>query len=123
MTVLVLARQVDQQVDRVVEELTRRGVRVFRTDLAAFPQRLTLDARLGPDGWCGMLATKHRRVRLEDICSVWYRHPSHFELAEGMSRPERRHAAQEARAYGWIEDQLGFPVTSALADLLTKETR
>jgi ATP-grasp ribosomal peptide maturase len=97
MTVLVLARQVDQQVDRVVEELTRRGVRVFRTDLAAFPQRLTLDARLGPDGWRGMLATKHRCVRLEDIRSVWYRHPSHFELAEGMSRPERRHAAQEAR--------------------------
>jgi len=38
-----------------------------------------------------------RAVRLREIRSVWYRHPSHFELPEGMSRPERRHAAAEAR--------------------------
>jgi hypothetical protein len=97
MTVLVLARPMDPQVDRVVEELARRDVPVFRTDLAAFPQRLALDAQLGPDGWCGTLVTDRRTVRLEDIRSIWYRHPSHFELPEGMSRPERRHAAAEAR--------------------------
>lgn len=97
MTVLVLARPMDPQVDRVVEELARRDVPVFRTDLAAFPQRPALDAQLGPDGWCGTLATERRTVRLEDIRSIWYRHPSHFELPEGMSRPERRHAAAEAR--------------------------
>ncbi len=97
MTVLILAREIEPQVDRLVDELAMRGVPVFRTDLAAFPQSLTLDARLGPDGWDGMLATEHRAVRLRDIRSVWYRHPSHFELSEGMSRPERRHAAAEAR--------------------------
>jgi hypothetical protein len=64
---------------------------------AAFPQGLALDARLGPQGWDGVLATPHREVRLSDIHSVWYRHPSHFELSEGMSEPERRHAAAEAR--------------------------
>jgi hypothetical protein len=53
MTVLVLARDVDPQVDLVVEELTLRGVPVFRTDLVTFPQSLTLDSRLGPDGWDG----------------------------------------------------------------------
>jgi hypothetical protein len=31
---------------------------VFRSDLAAFPQSLTLDARLEPDGWNGTLATE-----------------------------------------------------------------
>lgn len=31
------------------------------------------------------------------IRSVWYRHPSHFVLPEGMAGPERRHAAAEAR--------------------------
>lgn len=97
MTVLILAREIEPQVDRVVAELTRRDVPVFRTDLAAFPQRLTLNARLGANGWRGTLATERRSVRLADIRSIWYRHPSHFELAEGMSRPELRHAAVEAR--------------------------
>ena len=45
MTVLVLARDVDPSADRLVEALGERGVPVFRTDLAAFPQALTLDAR------------------------------------------------------------------------------
>ncbi len=97
MTVLILGRDLDPQIDRLVQELGRRDVPVFRTDLAAFPQTLTLDARLGSDGWDGVLATPHREVRLSDIRSVWYRHPSHFELPESMSGPERRHAAAEAR--------------------------
>jgi len=96
-TVLILARDLDPQVDRLVEELTGRDVPVFRTDLVAFPHALTLDARLGPDGWDGVLATPYREVQLGDIRSVWYRHPSHFELPEGMSGPERRHATAEAR--------------------------
>lgn len=97
MTVLVLARDVDPSADRLVEALGERGVPVFRTDLAAFPQALTLDVRLGANGWDGVLATEHRQVRLSEIRSIWYRHPSHFELPDGMSGPERRHAAAEAR--------------------------
>ena len=97
MTVLVLARDVDPSADRLVEALGERGVPVFRTDLAAFPQALTLDARLDPNGWDGVLATKHRHVRLSEIRSIWYHHPSHFELSAAMSGPERRHAAAEAR--------------------------
>lgn len=97
MTVLILAREVEPQVDRVVEELTARDVPVFRSDLSAFPQSLTLNAQLESDGWNGTLATERRCVRLREIRSVWYRHPSHFELPAGMSRPERRHAAAEAR--------------------------
>ncbi|MGH3777958.1 MAG: MvdC/MvdD family ATP grasp protein [Pseudonocardiaceae bacterium] len=83
MTVLVLGRDVDPSTDRVVEALGERGVPVFRTDLAAFPQALTLDAQLGPDGWDGVLATDYREVLLSSIRSVWYRHPSHFVLPEG----------------------------------------
>lgn len=142
MTVLILARELDSQVDRLVQVLRERKVPVFRTDLAAFPTALTLDARLGPDGWDGVLATEHREVRLSDIRSVLYRHPSHFEMPEGLCTPERRHAAAEARcvgafdfvvppdqewimlecnpagAYGWLEQALDLPITSALADLL-----
>lgn len=91
MTVLVLARDIEPQVDRVVEELTGRGVPVFRTDLAAFPRSLVLDARLDPDGWDGEIANEHRSVRLRDITSIWYRHPSHFVFPDEMSGTERRH--------------------------------
>lgn len=97
MTVLILARDLDSQVDRLVQALDERDVPVFRTDLAAFPRALTLDARLGPAGWDGVLATERRQVRLSEIRSVLYRHPSHFELADGLSRTEWRHAAAEAR--------------------------
>lgn len=58
---------------------------------------MTLETRLGPHGWDGELATEHRSVRLSEIRSVWYRHPSHFDFPDGLSRPERRHAAAEAR--------------------------
>lgn len=110
MTVLILARDLDSQVDRLVQALDERGVPVFRTDLVAFPQHLTLDARLGPDGWDGVLATEHRDVRLSEIRSVLYRHPSHFELADGLSRPERRHATAEARCgVGGVLAELDVP--------------
>lgn len=63
MTVLIMARELEPQVDRLVKELGAREVPVFRTDLAAFPRSLTLDARLEPDGWRGVLATSHRAVQ------------------------------------------------------------
>lgn len=97
MTVLVLARNIDPHVDQVAEELTSRGVPFFRADLAAFPQSLMLECRLSPDGWDGELANEYRSVRLKDIRSVWYRHPSHFTFPEGMSSAERRHAAAEGK--------------------------
>lgn len=97
MTVLILARDFDSSVDRLVEELADRKVPVFRTDLAAFPQQLTMDVRLGPDGWDGVLRNSHREVALSQVRSVYYRHPSHFVLPDGLSGPERRHAAAEAR--------------------------
>ncbi|MBV9314939.1 MAG: ATP-grasp ribosomal peptide maturase [Pseudonocardia sp.] len=97
MTVLILARDIDPHIDRVVEELTARDVPVFRTDLTAFPKSLMLDARLREDGWYGELANEYRSVQLSDIGAVWYRHPSHFEFPEDMSSTERRHATAEAK--------------------------
>lgn len=97
MTVVMLTRELDPSADRLVEALHQRDVPVFRTNVAAFPQRLSLDARLGPYGWDGVLSTEYREVRLCDVRSVWYHHPTQFALPEGMSQPERRHAAAEAR--------------------------
>lgn len=70
MTVLVLAEEYDPTVDRIVAELARRDVPVFRADLSWFPRRMSLGAQLRDGRWCGRLHTEHRDVDLVGIRSV-----------------------------------------------------
>ena len=93
---LVLTHQFDPTADYVVEELNRRGVPVFRCNPGDFPQALNLTATLG-EGWTGSLRLGDREVRLEDIGCGYYRRPTVFEFPPGMSEPERKWAASEAR--------------------------
>ena len=97
MTVLVLAQDYDAPVDRVVLALTERGVPVFRADLAAFPQQLTMDAELVEGRWVGVLRSEHRSVELADIRSIWYRDPGGFRFPAAMTPVERSFAFAEAR--------------------------
>ena len=97
MTVLVLSDDCDPTTDALVDALHNRDVPVFRCDTAWFPQRLALNANLGDDGWRGELSTDIRSVGLEAIRAIWYRSPTAFDLPEGMSAAERRHAAFEAK--------------------------
>jgi hypothetical protein len=62
-TVLVLAEQLDPTADLVVHELNSRQVPVFRFDLAAFPQRVTLRAQLD-EGWSGVIEGADRAIEL-----------------------------------------------------------
>lgn len=96
MTVLVLTHDVDPTADLIVQELVDRAVPVFRCDAREFPERLGLVAMF--DGtWKGVLRTQHREVALEAIQAIYYRRPSIFTFAAGMSATERRFAAAEAR--------------------------
>lgn len=97
MTVLVLTEECDPTADRVVEELARRDVPVFRCDTAGFPGSLSLDARLDAERWSGVLRTPDREVALDGLRSVWYRRPTTFSFPKEMSGPERQHAAWEAK--------------------------
>ncbi|MEE1838110.1 ATP-grasp ribosomal peptide maturase [Streptomyces sp. SP17KL33] len=97
--VLIIAANDDWPTDRVVTELTDRGVEVFRMDAADFPQRVSLAARLdGDDAWAGELATAHRAVDLSRVGAVYYRAPGAFQFPDGMTGPEERFAAAQARA-------------------------
>ncbi|MCH0538370.1 ATP-grasp ribosomal peptide maturase [Streptomyces sp. MUM 203J] len=97
--VLIVAAPDDWPTDRVVTELTSRGVEVFRMDTADFPQRLTLTGRIDQrHGWAGGLATAHRAVDLSRVGAVYYRAPGAFQFPHGMSGPEERFAAAQARA-------------------------
>lgn len=97
MTVLILAQDCDAPVDRVVWELSKREVPVFRADTSWFPQRLGLGAELRNGRWCGQLRTQHRAVDLGDVRSIWYRDPGPFQFPDGMTDVEREHAHKEAR--------------------------
>ncbi|MBN3929184.1 ATP-grasp ribosomal peptide maturase [Streptomyces verrucosisporus] len=111
--VLVLTGRFDPTADLVVEELNRRAVPVFRTDVADFPLGLSLAARLGGKAggggdtgegghaagkaWSGTLRTGRRTLDLRDVRSVYYRRPARPRFPEGMSPEARRVAEREAR--------------------------
>jgi ATP-grasp ribosomal peptide maturase len=97
MTVLVLARNFDPTADAVVTALAEQRVPVFRTDLAAFPRHLRLDARLQGGHWTGHLANAHHSVALEDIRSIWHRHPGRYEFDESLPAAQQEFCYTEAR--------------------------
>ncbi|MER0245312.1 ATP-grasp ribosomal peptide maturase [Streptomyces sp. HSW2009] len=98
-TILVIASREDWPTDRVVKTLTDRGADVFRMDAEGFPQRLTLGGRIDDDsGWTGPLWSPYRRLDLADVAAVYYRTPKPFRIPDGMSGPERRFAAAQARS-------------------------
>jgi ATP-grasp ribosomal peptide maturase len=98
MSVLIIAAADDWPTDRVVVELENCGAEVFRMDTADFPQRLTLAGRIDQDAWAGDLTTEHRTVELSRIGAVYYRAPGAFRFPVGMSGPEEKFAAAQARA-------------------------
>jgi ATP-grasp ribosomal peptide maturase len=95
-TVLVLTHWFDPTADHVVEELNRRAARVFRCDVAEFPQRLTVTAALN-GRWAGILRSATREVELREVSGVLYRRPTAFDLPAGMSEQAQRWATAEAR--------------------------
>ncbi|MGH4019085.1 MAG: ATP-grasp ribosomal peptide maturase [Pseudonocardiaceae bacterium] len=98
MTVVIFAQQADAPVDAVVRELAARDVPIFRADTSWFPRQMVLDARLRTDGrWIGELSTPYRAVDLDAVRSIWYRDPTTFSFAEGITDVERAYAHREAR--------------------------
>ncbi|MFJ9822208.1 ATP-grasp ribosomal peptide maturase [Streptomyces sp. NPDC101151] len=97
--VLIVAADDDWPTDRVVVELVERGVEVFRMDTVDFPQRLALAGKIDRgSAWTGELTTGHRTVELSRVGAVYYRAPGAFRFPVGMSGPEERFAAAQARA-------------------------
>jgi ATP-grasp ribosomal peptide maturase len=97
MTVLVLAREFDSTADAVITALAERGVPVFRTDLAAFPTELWLDARLRAGRWTGRLWNTHHSVALEEIRSIWNRGPRTYRFPDWLTAAEQEFCYREAK--------------------------
>lgn len=97
MTVLITAQDLDRTADEVILALQDKAP-VFRIDLEWFPTRVTLEADFTGHRWEGWLRTPHRRVKLTDIRSVWYRWRSAYGISPALSPADRDHARHEARA-------------------------
>jgi ATP-grasp ribosomal peptide maturase len=100
MAVLVVTQQFDPTADYVVEELNQRGIPVFRTDLADFPQRLSVAASLMDGTWTGTVRNPIREVELRTVTGVLFRRPRPPEVPAGMSDETRKWATAEAM-YGF----------------------
>ncbi|MGH3888944.1 MAG: MvdC/MvdD family ATP grasp protein, partial [Pseudonocardiaceae bacterium] len=94
---MILTHPFDPTADKVVGELNRRCVPLFRCDAADFPEKLSAGAELLGGRWSGQLQTRRRRLELDDIAGIYYRRPTAFEFHPDLSVDERRWAAIQAR--------------------------
>lgn len=124
-TVLLLSDHDDQTAGRVAAEIAGRGVPIAWVDTGDFPTRLGMTA-ICDGGWHGSLTGDGGAdVDLGDVTGVYYRRPTQFRLADGMSRPEQQFAYGEARrGFGGVIQGLAFtgcrwindPVAAARAE-------
>lgn len=93
--VLIVAKELDQTADLVVDELHRRDVPLMRFDLADFPQRLRMVAE-HDDTWRGVLDDGHRTLRLEQVRAVYWRRPNMPVVDEALEPPYDAWAYEQA---------------------------
>lgn len=95
-----MAHERDATADRVAVELAGRGVPVAWVNPSDFPARMAFTAEIGPGrSWSAAVTHDGRGAAadLVDVVSIYYRQPSQFQLADGMSDPEKVFAYAEAR--------------------------
>jgi hypothetical protein len=99
LSVLILAREFDPTVDRMLSVLGERGVEVFRVNTAWFPTRVQVSVELRDTRWCGVLTAPRGGLDLEGVHAVWYRSPEAYRMPPELSPAEACHARVEAK-YG-----------------------
>lgn len=96
-TVLVLTNADDTTAGMVIQALVGRGAVVAQVDPGDFPQRWTVTGRIDSAGiWRGGLVCPDVAVDLEVVTAIYYRRPSRYRLAAGLSSADRRFAEAEA---------------------------
>ncbi|WP_420162276.1 ATP-grasp ribosomal peptide maturase [Nocardiopsis sp. CNT-189] len=97
----------DPAADLVIGQLNRRGVPVVRMDPGSFPEQIGLAAEFCSEGVGGAARTRWREAKLEGVRSVYWRRPSPYTAAPGLS-------AQDAQ---WVVDQSRWGFGGLLACL------
>jgi glutathione synthase/RimK-type ligase-like ATP-grasp enzyme len=96
-TVLVISGP-DPTAAAVMEQLRKLPVSPVLLDIGEFPARQRLVAHSTPSGeWAGGLYGEGVEVELDRVRSVYYRRPTRFSIAEGVSASDATVAEYEAR--------------------------
>jgi hypothetical protein len=94
--VLVLTNPCDVVADRVVQRMRDNGCPVARFDPANMPLRCTMTMGIGPNAGPPYLFRNYGPgIRLDQVKSIWYRHPGAFVLPAYSSGHTKRFAASE----------------------------
>lgn len=97
--VLLLTHSGDHfTVDRVAQELERRGLRPVRIDTDGFPTALEVTTALGHEGTEVSLRTPAGVLRAEDVQAVWLRRLASPRFDEELEPAWRESCARESRA-------------------------
>lgn len=110
-TVLLLSQPEDAHIPPVQKELCQMGVHVAFCDLADFPERIEMAARISSgEAWTGRLLASDGRMDfdVEDITSVYWRRPQPYHAPEGYASPVRDLLDQESYR-GFLGLLLGAP--------------
>ncbi|HEX8439118.1 MvdC/MvdD family ATP grasp protein [Archangium sp.] len=98
-TVLLLTHSGDHYtVDRVAEELSRRGARPLRVNTDEFPSTLELTSALGAEGSEVVLRTAAGALHAEEVRSVWLRRLVAPHLDEELEPSYREGCVRESQA-------------------------
>lgn len=97
-TVLALASELDDTLEPVLDGLRERGISVLRFDTETFPRDRRIAVEFADGGLDAVLADDEgSEHRLEDVDSVWYRHPRKPIADPALSERGRAYAVEESR--------------------------
>lgn len=98
-TVLLLTHSGDRYtVDRVAEELARRGLRPLRLNTDGFPTELQLSASLAHEGSAAWLRTEAGTLSADEVQAVWLRRLVPPRLDEELDPEWRAGCVRESQA-------------------------
>lgn len=95
--VLLVTAPGDETGDAVEAKLEELSSPVVRMDVGDFPVRLRLATTNDSSRWRGRLWTDDVAVEVDQIRSVYYRRPTHFNMPPGLSNGDSAFAKTEAR--------------------------
>ena len=104
MAVLILSHEHDSTAHRVQQHIEHLGGQAVLLNPAAFPQRISLSARVRETTpWQGTIQTTHGPLPFDAITSVYVRRPHHYHIREGYPETVERFLENEAmKGFGGI---------------------
>lgn len=98
MKILIISHKFDPHVDHMLAILRSLRIGCVRWIVSSFPTGSTVSLEIDQDGCRGHVDAGAWQSELQEVRSVWYRHPAPPELPRGLESEDRAFAEREVRA-------------------------